>query len=91
MDGYYLFLTVAVPSALGFILAIGPFRQALTQRLAGRPRDTGAESGWEHALAEQGDRLAAAERRVEQLEERLDFAERLLSQRPERARLAEPE
>lgn len=78
---------VIVPSVLAFVLAIGPFRKALAERLAGKGRSVDA---LEQALLEQSDRLTLAEHRVEQLEERLDFAERLLSQQSDRARLGEP-
>jgi len=87
----FLVPIVVVPSVLGFILAIGPFRRALAHRLARGSGDPGAEvEALEQALLEQGDRLSVAEQRVEQLEERLDFAERLLSQQSDRARLGEP-
>jgi len=87
----FLVPIVVVPTILGFILAIGPFRKALARRLEGGPRDASAEvEALEQALMEQGDRLSMAEHRVEQLEERLDFAERLLSQHSDRARLGEP-
>lgn len=91
MEGYYLVPIVVVPSLLAFILAIGPFRKALAQRLSGTGAASAEVEALGESLAEQGHRLAAAERRVEQLEERLDFTERLLSQRAERARLAEPD
>ena len=88
----FLVPIVVVPTVLGFILAIGPFRKALTRRLEGGPRDPTVDvEALERALLEQGDRVSMAERRVEQLEERLDFAERLLSQRADRARLGEPD
>jgi len=87
----FLVPIVVIPSVLGFILAIGPFRQALAKRLEGGSRHAGPEvEALERAFLEQADRLSVAEHRVEQLEERLDFAERLLSQHSDRARLGEP-
>lgn len=86
----FLIPIVVIPTILGFILAIGPFRKALARRLEGGSPDTSAEvEALERALLEQAHRLSVAEQRVEQLEERLDFTERLLSQHSDRARLGE--
>jgi len=69
---------VVVPTALLFVLLIGPYRQPLTRWL-NRKAD-GGEGGVLHDIvAEQAERLAETERRLLDLEERLDFTERLLS------------
>lgn len=75
----FLVPIIVVPTVLAFILVIGPFRLPL-MRWINRKAD-GGEGGAmiREDLAEQADRLAETERRVLELEERLDFAERLLA------------
>lgn len=81
MQGDLVFLVpiVVVPTALLFVLVIGPFRRPLTNWLN---RKAGGEASAElrDELLEQRERLEDAEGRIVELEERLDFTERLLTQ-----------
>jgi hypothetical protein len=78
----------------GFILAMTLVR-GLSQRMGVSGRKWGGCScleGDHEDLAELGDRIADLElsaRRMEELEERLDFAERLLADAPQGDRLVE--
>jgi hypothetical protein len=74
----FLIPIIVVPSALLFILAIGPFRMPLTRWL-NRRADGGDSPELREELADQAERLAETEHRLLELEERLDFTERLLS------------
>jgi hypothetical protein len=78
MNPEFLIPIVVVPTVFGFILAIGPFRKPLTRWLH-RKADGDDGPGLHAEMAEQAERLADTERRMAELEERLDFAERLLS------------
>lgn len=75
----FLVPIIVVPTVFAFVLLIGPFRIPLT-RWINRKAD-GGEAGTmvREDLAEQSERLTETERRVLELEERLDFAERLLA------------
>lgn len=74
----WLIPVIVVPTTLAFILLVGPFRQPLT-RWINRKAD-GPDGGvLREDVAEQAERLAEMERRVLELEDRLDFTERLLA------------
>ena len=78
MNPDFLVPIVVIPTIFVFILAVGPFRKPLQHWL--HRKAEGAEGGLPREdLAEHAERLAEAERRIIELEERLDFAERLLS------------
>lgn len=69
---------VVVPAVLFFILLIGPFRRPLQHWM--HRKAEGPDSGaLRDDVAEQAERLAEAERRIMELEERVDFTERLLA------------
>ena len=80
MEGDLVFLVpiVVVPTALLFVLAIGPFRKPLANWL-NRKADGGASTELREEILEQRERLEEAEGRIVELEERLDFTERLLT------------
>lgn len=89
----FIIPVVVVPAVLGFILLIGPYRHPISRWLTRKAE--GGEGGLLHDdLAEQAERLADAEHRIAELEERLDFAERLLTRgrddSPQEPRAAAP-
>ena len=83
-----VFLTTLVIFAVAAVLILrGPLGRALARRLegtGGREESTGAGIA---GIAERVTELEQRDARLAELEERLDFAERLLSQRDEPARL----
>ena len=72
----FLIPIVVVPTVLTFIAVMGPFRRSIIRWLESKG-DGGA--ALHQDLLDQQERLAEAERRIVDLEERVDFAERLLT------------
>lgn len=70
---------IVVPSALLFVMLVGPFRVPVSRWLERRAAGEGGDPALRDELLEQGERLAETERRLMELEERLDFTERLLT------------
>lgn len=79
---------IALLATLGSIfVAFSPIGRAIAERLRGRPRDPGLNTGEVEALR---DELAATHRAVDELAERQDFSERLLAQAREQGLLQTP-
>lgn len=77
-DSPFMVPIVVVPTVLAFILLIGPFRRPISTWLTRKA--AGGEGGaLREELHEQAERLVEAERRILELEERVDFTERLLA------------
>jgi len=79
------FIAVIIFAVIGAVM-LWPLVRAWAKRIEGR----GAESGFAEELAQLRERVAELEHtgaHMAELEERLDFAERLLSQRSERENL----
>lgn len=76
--GFFAFF--AAIAAIGVSLLVGPVGQAIARRIGGDKKDgtTGLSTGEMAA-----ERVAQLEQRVEEMEERLDFAERMLAQSTE--------
>jgi len=74
-------------TVLGSILLIGPIGRAFADRLRGKGRERGLDSGEVEALR---DEVSNLRRQVSELAERQDFAERLLSQVREKGLLQAP-
>lgn len=72
----FLIPIVVVPTVLTFIAVMGPFRKPITRWLESRG---GGGAELQQDLLDQHERLTEAERRIAELEERVDFAERLLT------------
>ncbi len=79
---------LALMATLGTVgVVFSPVGRALAERLRGRPRDPGLDTGEIEALR---DELAAIHRQVDELAERQDFTERLLAQAREKGLLQAP-
>jgi hypothetical protein len=76
--GFFAFF--AAIGAIGVSLLVGPVGQAIARRIAGDKKDPKSGVSTGEMAAE---RVAQLEHRIEEMEERLDFAERMLAQAPE--------
>lgn len=75
MGEFGSFALFAMVGAVGVSLFVGPIGQAIGRRLGGEKKDrSGGLSTGEMAA----ERVAVLEGRIQELEERLDFAERIL-------------
>ncbi len=75
MGEFGSFALFAMVGAIGVALFVGPIGQAIGRRLGGEKKDrSGGVSTGEMAA----ERVAVLEARIQELEERLDFAERVL-------------
>lgn len=72
---------------LASIVLIGPIGRAFAERLRGRPRDPGLDSGAVEALR---DELRGVRHQLDELAERQDFTERMLAQAREKGLLQAP-
>ena len=80
-------ITIAIVA--GVALVLYPIARAIARRLEGRGGMSNEVLQQVDELRERVRDLESTQHRVAELEERLDFAERLLSQRDETARLPE--
>lgn len=81
-DGIGSFALFAAMGMIGAAFLLGPIGRSISKRIAGRDADSGGDEVLAR-LREVEQRLAeveAANTRLAELEERLDFAERLLTQ-----------
>ncbi|MFN0181609.1 MAG: hypothetical protein ACKVZ0_22585 [Gemmatimonadales bacterium] len=76
--GFFAFFLAA--GAIGVSLLVGPVGQAIARRIAGDKKDAKSGLSTGEMAAE---RIAQVEHRIDEMEERLDFAERMLAQTPE--------
>ncbi len=74
-------------TVLGSILLIGPIGRAFADRLRGKGKERGLDSGEVEALK---DELYNLRQQVSELAERQDFSERLLAQAREKGLLSAP-
>ncbi len=85
MDVMAFLALMVTLGAVGVVFS--PIGRALAERLRGRHRDPGLDTGEIEALR---DELAAIHRQVDELAERQDFTERMLAQARERGLLQAP-
>ena len=81
-----LIAALGVFAVLG-VIVLGPIGRAFADRLRGKARDAGLDSGEVEAMR---DELHSLRQQVAELAERQDFAERLLAQAREKGGLPAP-
>jgi hypothetical protein len=79
---------IALLATLGSVfVAFSPIGRAFAERLRGRPRDPGLDTGEVEALR---DELQGVRRQLDELAERQDFTERMLARAREQGLLQAP-
>jgi len=87
MNGYAALFSLAAGTAAFGWLAVGPFGQAIKRLLTDDPTRTPVEPSAEfYELQDQVQALSLEMQRMQELEDRLDFAERLLTRQAEATR-----